>query len=111
MLVLLVAARAVCRNDLLFLALLFILTAVHKSQSGDAFHHTCGRVAEEFTAGFEGSINANAMLWRGEEVARLWRVVGGLFGYVVATGSIRIVPMAGKGFSENGVERLFHSSV
>lgn len=101
----------VYQTDILFLALFLILAAVHESQSSDTLHHTGGGVAQEFTAGFERSIDANAMLWSGKEIARLRGVMGGLFRDVVAASSVRVVPVAGEGFSEDRVERLFHSSV
>lgn len=51
------------------------------------------------------------MLRRGEEIARLRRVVGGLFGDIVAAGAIGIVPVTGECLSEDGIEWLFHASV
>lgn len=101
----------VSQTDILFLALFFILTTVHESQSSDTLHHTGGGIAQEFTARFECSIDANAMIRSGKEIARLRGVMGGLFRYVVAASSISVVPVAGESFSEDRVERLFHSSV
>lgn len=49
------------------------------------------------------------MLRGGEEIARLRRVVGGLFGDIVAAGPIGVIPVAGEGLSQNGIEWLFHS--
>lgn len=97
--------------DILSLALLFVLAVVHQPQNGDTFHHTGRRVAQKLAPGLEGSIDANVMLRRGKEIARFRWVVGGLFGDVVTAGSVGIVPVAGEGFSKDGVERLLDSSV
>ena len=102
--------RSVVGPDILSLALL-IISAVHQSQNGNTLHHTCCRIAQEFTAGLECSIDANLVLRCGKEIARLRRVVGGLFGDIVTSGSIGIVPVAGESLSKNRVERLLHSSV
>jgi hypothetical protein len=110
MLAVLAADPSVIRPDILFLALLCI-SAVHQSQSGNPLHQACCGIAQEFTAGLECSIDADMVLRGGEEIARLRRVVGGLFGDVVAAGSIRVVPVASEGFSEDRVERLLHSAV
>jgi hypothetical protein len=34
----------------------------------------------------------------------------GLFGDVVATSLVWIIPIAGKGLAENGIQRLFHAT-
>lgn len=51
------------------------------------------------------------MLGGHEEVARLWRVVAGLLGDVVAAGAIAVVPPAGEDFAEDGVEGLLDATV
>lgn len=51
------------------------------------------------------------MVFRGhEEVGRLGRMMGGLFGDVIASSVVGIVPIAGKGLSENGVQGLFDAA-
>lgn len=97
------------RNILSFT--LFFIPVVHQPQNGDTLHKTGCGVAQKLAAGLECSINANFMLRRCKEIARLRRVVGGLFGDVVGAGSVGIVPVAGEGLSKNGVKRLLHSSM
>lgn len=46
-----------------------------------------------------------------EEVARLGRVVRSLFGDVVSTCVVRVVPVSGEGLAEDGVERLLDTAV
>lgn len=43
------------------------------------------------------------------EVTRLWGVVRGLLGYVVSSGLVGQVPVAGEDFAKNGVQRLLDS--
>jgi hypothetical protein len=46
-----------------------------------------------------------------EEVTRLGRVVRSLFGDVVSTRVVWVVPVSGKGLAEDGVERLLDTAV
>lgn len=43
------------------------------------------------------------------EVTRLWGVVRGLLGYVVSSGVVGQVPVAGEYFAKNRVQRLLDS--
>lgn len=43
------------------------------------------------------------------KIARLWGVVRGLFGYVVSSGLVGQVPVAGEYFAKNGVQGLLDS--
>ena len=45
-----------------------------------------------------------------EEITRFWWVVGGLFGDVVPARAIGVVPVAGEGFAQDRIQRLFHAS-
>jgi len=51
------------------------------------------------------------VLWGHVEVAGLWRVVGGLFGYVVALGFIWKFPKTGVDLAENRIKRFLHATV
>lgn len=95
----------------LSLALLFIFTVVQQAQDGDSFHHTGSRVTQKLAAGFESAVDANVVLRSHEKVARLRRVVRGLFRYIVTARAIGIIPIASKCLSKNRVQGFFHSSV
>lgn len=97
--------------NVLSFALLLVLAAVQQSQSRNTFHQASCGVAEESAARLESPVDPDVVLRRHKEVARLGRVVRGLLGNIVSTRAIRIVPVAGKGFAKNGVQRLLHSSV
>lgn len=45
-----------------------------------------------------------------EKVARLWRMVGGLFGNIISSRAIFVVPVAAERFSEDGVEWFLDSA-
>lgn len=95
---------------LLSFALLLVLSAVQEPQDRDTLHHTSGRVSEEFTAGFQGAIYPDVVLGCHEEVARFGRVVRGLLGDIVPTGTVGVVPITGVSLSEDRIQRLLYSS-
>lgn len=98
------------RNDILSFTLPFILTTVQQAQNRNTFHHAGGRVAQKLAARLECAIDPNVVLGGHEKVARLGRMVGGLFRNIISTRSIRIVPVAGEGLSEDGVQGLLDAS-
>lgn len=87
------------------------LVAVQQTHDCNAFHETADRVAQESASGFEGAINADVVLGGHEEVARLGRVVRCLLRDVVTTSVVGVVPVSGKGFAEDGVQRLLDTTV
>src|SRR5262245_4324201 len=87
------------------------LASVGESKVGDTFHHTGGRIAKKFASGFEGAVDPNVVFRRHEEVGRRWRVVRCLFGNVISSRPIGIVPVAGKYFSEDRIQRFLHTSL
>jgi len=90
---------------------LWTTAPVQEAQNRNSFHHTSCRIAQEFTARFEAPVDSNVVLGSHVEIAGLWRVVGGLFGDIVAFGVIGKVPVAGVGLAQNGIEGLLDSSV
>lgn len=98
------------RANVLSLSLGRILAMVEQAEVGNALHHTGSRVAEKLAAGLEGSVNANVMIGSHVKVARLGRMVRRLFRNVVRALIVVEIPIAGKGFTENGVERLLDTT-
>lgn len=86
------------------------LVAVQKAHDCNALHETADRVAQESTAWFEGTVDADVVLGSHEEVARLGRVVRSLLRDVVSTCVVGVVPVSGKGLAEDGVERLLDAA-
>lgn len=98
------------KNNILSFTPPFILTAVQQAQNRNTFHHTGRRVAQKLAARLECAVDPNVVLGSHEEVARLGRMVGRLLRNIVSTCSVRIVPVAGEGLSENGVQGLLDAS-
>jgi hypothetical protein len=86
------------------------LPPVQKSKNSDPLHHTRSRVAEELTARFQASVDADIVLWRHVEIAGFRRVVGRLLGDVVAFRMVGEFPIAGERLAEDWVEWFLHSS-
>jgi hypothetical protein len=98
------------RKHVLSFTLLLILATVQQSQNCNTLHHTRCGVAQELAAGLQRAIDPNVVLGSHEEVAGLGGMVGRLLRNIVSTCSVRIVPVAGEGLSENGVQGLLDAS-
>lgn len=83
---------------------------VEQAEVGNALHHTGSRVAEKLAAGLEGSVDANVVIWSHVKVARLGRVVRRLLRDVVRALIVVEIPIARKGFTKDGVERLLDTA-
>jgi hypothetical protein len=84
--------------------------SVGEPKIGNPLHQTCSRVSEKSTARFEGAIHSDMMFWSHEKIGGLGRMVGGLFGDVVAFRVVWILPPTGEGLAEYGIEWLLDSS-
>lgn len=82
------------------------LASIQEPQDSDTLHHTRSGVAKEFTPWLQSAIDPDVMLGSHEEVAGLWRMVRRLLRDVVTLGAVRVVPVAGKNLSKDGVEWL-----
>jgi len=96
--------------NVLSFALVLVLAAVQQPQDCNSLHETGGRVSQELTAGLESAVNPDVVLGGHKEIARLGRMMGGLFRNIVSARAIGIVPVAGKSLSENRIQRLLHST-
>ena len=76
-----------------------------------AFHHAGRGVAQEFTSRLECTVYPYVVLGDHEEVAGFWRMVRCLFGDVVASCIIRIVPVASERLAQDRVQWLFDAPV
>jgi hypothetical protein len=83
---------------------------VHESQIRDTLHHARGRIAQEFAAGFQRAVYADAMLGGHEKVGGLGGMMRCLFCDVIASSIIGVVPVTGKDLAEDGIERFLDSS-
>lgn len=86
------------------------LIPIRKSHDSYAFHKTPDGIAEEFTSWLECSIDSDVVIWSHEEIARLWRVMRCLFGYVIASRLVRVVPVGCERFPKDGIEWLLDTS-
>lgn len=106
---------SICQNiqdpcRILFFASLLVRSSVQQPQDGNALHDTSCGVPKELASGFQRAVYPDVVLGSHEEVARLGRVVGRLFGDVVSSCPVRVVPVAGEDLSEDRVQRLLHTS-
>ena len=90
----------------LSLPLAGIFPPVQQAEEGDALHQTGGRVSEEPAPRLERPVDADVVVRRHVEVARLGRVVRGLLGDVVGPVLVLEVPVAGEDLAEDRVQRL-----
>ena len=96
-------------EHILFLTALGI-ASVREPQIGYTLHHTGGRVSKEFTARFQSAIDPDMVLRRHKEVGRLGRMMRSLFGDVVASCLVWIVPIAREDFTEDWVQRFLNTA-
>lgn len=97
-------------KNILSLSLFLILPPVQQSQYRNSLHETRGRITQKLTPRFQRPVDADVMLRGHEEVARFWGMVGCLFSDVIAAGSVIVVPVAGEGLAEDGIEGFLDAS-
>lgn len=97
-------------SDSLSLSLGGILAPVQQRQGSRAFHDTSRRVAKEPAPRLDRAVHPDMVFRHHVEVARLWRVVGGLLGDIVGPRLVGQVPVAGEDLAEDRVQRLLDAS-
>jgi hypothetical protein len=97
------------RHSLSF-SLGWVLAPIEQGQDGCSLHQTGCRVAEESASGFQSAIDSDVVFWDHVEIARLGRMVGGLFRDIVSPCLVGEVPVAGVDLAKDGIKGLLDTS-
>jgi hypothetical protein len=84
---------------------------IQETQNGNSFHQTGSGIAEKPAPRFQSPVNSNMMFWGHEEVARFGGVMRSLFGNIIASRMIRIVPIASERLPQYGIQGFFNPTI